>query len=332
MLIFLYGPDTWRSQQKLSEFKQEFTKKKDPQGLSIVIFDNQNLNLNNLRNAFLSSGLFTEKRLIIIKNFFSPLTLKISTKTKNFFEEILNILKKTKQQKDNILIFWDEEINEKKLNPEQKKIYQLLKKEPYQEEFKALKKPELKTWIKNQAINKNITIDQLAQEALIEICGANLWSLKNELEKLIALKSGTLEKTINLKDVQKNLLPALEENIWALTDALGQRKKALALKIFSDLSAQNIEIEKILLLLAHQYRTILRIKSYLKNNPNENYNQVSVALSLHPYVCKKGMDQEKKYTLSELKKIYQQLLKIDFLKKTKKINSQILLDLLIIKS
>ncbi len=332
MLIFLYGPDTWRSQQKLSEFKQEFIKKKDHQGISLVTFDNQNFDLVNLRKAFLSPGLFTEKRLIIIKNFFSPAILKISQKTKNFFEEILKILQKTKTEKDNILIFWDEDINEKKLNSEQKKIYQLLKKEPYQEEFKPLKKPQIKTWIKNKATEKNIIIEPLAQEALIEICGPNLWSLKNELEKLLALKSGNSEKTIKLKDVQENLLPALEENIWALTDALGARKKTTALKIISDLLEQNIEIEKIIPLIAHQYRTILRIKSYLESHPQKNSYQISTALSLHPYVCKKGLEQEKKYTLLELKKIYQQLLKIDFLKKNKKIDSQILLDLLIIKS
>ena len=334
MIGFLYGPDTYQSKQRLASLKKEFIRQKDQKGLSVSIIQAPNLTLDELRKAFLSTSLFTQKRLLIIEELLSGRLQKKDLEEKEeLFKEIIRIIKKTRQSKDNSLVFWDEEINEKQLNSSQKRLYQLLKKEKYSEEFKQLKGFELKKWIKKQVSQQNMQIENQALDLLINIYGNNLWFLKNELDKLIAWQlSSEQPKKICFSDAQNLTLPKIEQDIWRLIDALGQRNKIQALKILSDQFKQGADISKIISLLAHQYRTILRIKSYLKTHRVLNQYQVAKALSLHPFVCQKGLAQEKNYTLGELKKTYQQLLKIDLLRKTRRIDSEALLDLLIVRS
>lgn len=331
MIIFLHGTDTYRSKQKLNDLKEGFIKRKDEKGLNVSVIEADSLTLDELRKSFLSSGLFSEKRLLIIKNILSEKPAKKDGKEK-LFEEIIKMLKKSRKDKDNILVFWDREINEKQLNSGQKTLYQLLKKEKYAEEFKTLRLPEIKKWVRKQISQQGFQIQDQASELLINAFGNDLWLLKNELEKLTAWKTSEEKKEITLSDVQKIILPKFEQDIWQLVDCLGQKNKARALKILSDQFKQNVDVSQIISLLAHQYRTIFRIKSCLEIRPVNNHYQLSKILGLHPFVCQKGLVQEKNYSLRELKKTYQQLLKIDLLRKTRKIDSEALLDLLIVKS
>ncbi|MDD5172563.1 MAG: DNA polymerase III subunit delta [Patescibacteria group bacterium] len=353
MIIFLYGKDAYRSKQRLNVLREEFMRKKDKKGLNVCIFEAHELSLDELRKSFLSAGLFSEKRLMIIKNILLAKTAKKDGESrpvpsplqtggnpperqKILFEEIIKILKKNKKDEDfpaqtkNVIIFWDEEVNEKKLNSFQKKIFILLKKERFCEEFKLLNAVELKKWIKKRVNNQGFKIDEQSLTLLINAFGNNLWLLNNELEKLMAWK--ITKKEIVFSDLQKFVFPGLEQNIWKLVDSLGQKNKALALKILSDQFKQNVDVAQVITLLAHQYRTIIRIKSYLEKNPINNPYQLAKILSLHPFVCQKAVAQEKNYNLNQLKKTYQQLLKIDLWRKTKNIDSETLLDLLIAKS
>ena len=334
MIGFFYGSDTYSSKQKLMGLKKEFIRRKDQKCLNVSTVEGLNLTLDELMKTFLSPGLFSQKRSLIINGILSQsFSKKILEEKEELFKEILKIIKKTRKNQDNSLIFWDEEIKEKQLSLFQKEIYKLLKREKYAEEFKLLTGVALKNWIKKQVAQENILIENQVIELLIKTSGDNLWLLKNELDKLISwqLLSKKSQK-ICLSDVQNITPPEVERNIWRLIDALGDKNKLKALKILSDQFKNEVETSKIITLLVHQYRTILRIKSYLQTHSGINQYQVAKTLSLHPFVCKKGLIQEKNYTLKELKKIYQQLLKIDFLRKTRKINSEMLLDLLIIKS
>lgn len=323
MIIFLYGPDTYRSRKKLSALKQKFISSKDKKGISVAELNAREINVDLLRKAILSSGLFSEKRLIIIKGILQSV---VSPKEKELLntlaQEAHEILKNTG---GNILIFFDKEFKQNNLTPWQKKIYTALKKTKYAQEFKHLKRSQLMAWIKKYVTKHDLNIEPSAIKLLVDICGNNLWNLQNELDKLIAYSKSLIQK----KDVHELIISKTEQNIWNLIDAIGQKNKSYAIHLLSDQINNGTSIDYIIAMLAHQYRIIIRIKSYLEKNNSANSYKMSSELSLHPFVCKKGLMQEKNYALKELKKIYHQLLKIDFLRKTKRINSEALLDLLI---
>lgn len=329
MIIFLHGADTYRSRQKLFALKQKFINQQNKNELSISVVDAANLNIDELRKTMLSSSLFSEKRLIIIEKLLTGINKKDQEQTKALIQEAINILKKT--NKNNILIFWEEKIQEKELNTEQKKLYQLLKKQKYAQGFKPLPLHQLNIWIKKQVEKNAMKIEDKAVDFLIDIHGNNLYVIKNELDKLIAAQPST-NSIISLENLKNIILSKPEQSIWQLIDAIGQKNKKNALKFLSDQIKTGTNIDYLISMLAYQYRIIFRIKSYVQDNKIFSPYQLAKKLYLHPFVCKKGLQQEKNYTMEELKKIYRRLLDIDLLRKTRPINAEILLDLLILKN
>lgn len=326
MIIFLYGADTYRSKEKLSALKQKFKSLKDGQGINIASLDAGDINVDILRKTVLSGGLFSQKRLTIITGLLQAFPLRKKEQFDNLCKEALTIIKNLK---DNILIFFDEEIKQKDLTAAQKQLYNALEKTKYAQEFTRLGSSQAREWIEKYIEKNNMNVEAQAINLLVNIYGNNLWSLKNELDKIIAARKHA--SIVRAKDVQTLALSKAEQDIWKLIDAIGQKKKSLAIKLLSYQIKNGVSIDYLIAMLSHQYRTIIRIKSYIQKNGAANSYAMARALSLHPFVCKNGLDQEKNYTLEELKKIYHQLLKIDFLRKTKRINSEALLDILIIK-
>ena len=316
MIIFLYGSDTYQSKQALNKIREKFIKENDS---DITYLEANNLDINKLRNAYLSPNLFSKKRLIIIENLFSN---KIKLQ-KTLIEKISNFIKNYKDRK-NILVFWNKEIDEKKLTKDKNTLYKILKKEKYSTCFKLLKTYQTKQWIKNQIKILGFNLENSAIEFIIRNFGNDLWSINNELNKIYAYSKD--KKNITLLDVKKLTKINLNDNIWNLVDSLGQKNKKLALKLLSDQIKEGISIDWIISMLARQLRIIAKIKLSSENNRSAKN------LGLHPFVYQKALFQEKKYTLDELKKIYHRLTKVDFLRKTKKISPEVLLDLLIITS
>jgi len=221
MIALFYGEDTYRSLQELKKLKQEFVRKKDEKGFSIFNFEAKDLTLDELRKSVLSQGLFSEKRLIIIKNIFSKKNLD-----KNITEEIVKFLKRG-DTGTNPIIFWDEKIEEKNLKKEEKKLFQSLKKQKFSKEFKPLNASSFKEWLREQIKKEGFEIDISSLNTLF-VFSNNLWFLKNELDKLIAFKKEQKNNVITKQDIQTIFTPQLEENVWKLIDALGQKNKTRA--------------------------------------------------------------------------------------------------------
>ncbi|MCH7759175.1 DNA polymerase III subunit delta [Patescibacteria group bacterium] len=339
MIIFLYGPDSYRSRQKLLDLKKKFVHQQDKQALSVSIINGHDLTIDGLRKSLLSHSLFSQKRLIIIEEILKEkINKQKQSQLEAVIKEIIKILKNKIQEKNsptdktsNIFIFWEPEIKLKELTQIQLKLYQLLIKTKYVQEFKPLTQIQLKNWVEKEVEKNGAKIENQAIKLLTEIYDSNLFAIKNELDKLVARQNDG-RSIISVQDLKNIIFNKTEQNIWQLIDAIGQKNKKLAISLLSDQLKNGAKIDYLISMLAHQYRTIFRIKSYLKNHSVVSHYQVAKVLSLHPFVCQKGIRQEKNYNLEELKKIYHQLLEIDFIRKTRPINPEILLDLLIIKN
>jgi len=76
-----------------------------------------------------------------------------------------------------------------------------------------------------------------------------------------------------------------------------------------------------------QFRNLLIIKSLIEEGrPYYSFNKLS---GIHPFVIKKGMVLAQKFTIGELKKIYQKIFKVDFDIKRGRVEPIIAIDLLI---
>lgn len=327
MIIFLYGADTYRSAKQLLLLKDKFISERSQSDLNILTLPAFKLKIEELRRAILSGGLFSEKRMVVVEKLLNKESVTFGDK---LIPEIINIIEKIKEDKENILIFKDEEIDEKDLSDVQNKLFIILKKEKFYPEFKRLSKGKVKIWVEKIIKENNLIIEEKALDYLIETSGNNLWIIGNELDKLIAHPQ---QDQILLDDIKDLVKPTPEQNIWNLIDAFGSKNKIIASQLLLEQTEAGITTDYLISMLNYQYKIIIRVKAYLMGKSGQNISpqQIAKDLSLHPYVCQKALSQQENYKMEELKKIYQELLEIDILKKTRQIDAEVLLNLLIIK-
>lgn len=322
MIIFLYGPDTYRIQQKIKQLKNRFIREKDKSGLGITILDGRGLDLDTLRSRLYASGFFSDKRMIIIKNMLADADQEI-------LQEAIDYLKKSRKDKDNIIVFVEDKIpaaKKENKNKFQKELLNLLKKADYKQEFFLLSGARLNQWIKKEIARQGGKITGPALNILAAVVGPDLWRLSSEINKLIAYCASQpiIPETVNLLVKVK-----LDENIFHLIDALGTKNKKNALRLLKEQLAAGNHLSRIFGMIVSQFRVLLQVKEALSAG---QVNQWSLAkeLGVHPYVVKKSLVQVGRFTEDELKNIYQKLLAVDVKIKTTQINPEVLLDLLIV--
>lgn len=305
MIIFLYGPDTFRSRRKLDELKEKFIREIDASSRSLSLVDGQAATLKELAEKIGSGSLFAKKRMIVIERLFQ-------NKKDSVYKELAEYLKKTnnrKKDQDNILIFWDEEMVSPKA--EAKKLFSFLLKQDYVQEFAKLDTTKTLSFLKKEAEQYGKTWGPGAASLLISLTGGDLWSLSRETKKLAFSATG---KTISQDNVKELTSGAFGEDIFALTDAISAKNRTLASRLLEEQYAAGLEPEYILAMLTRQFKILLQIKTATDSGLNPS--AIPTKLKLHPFVVKKGALAAKNFTLEILKSYLNRLIKLDGQNKT----------------
>jgi DNA polymerase-3 subunit delta len=298
MIIFLYGPDSFRTKEKVKFLKNRFVREVDKSGLNLVELSADKISINDLNKAIATQSFLSNKRMVIIKN--------VLSQKKNFQTELLELLKKGdyRESKDgNILIFIDEEIDKRMA------LFKYLSGSKYKEEFEILSGRELENWIVNMVTTRGGTINPTNASLLASKSDGNLWALANEIDKLIASVQGA---EIGQANIEESYLFKLDENIFALTDAIGGKNKVQSLKLMTEQLENGIDPIYLLTMITRQFRIIIQLKGIMEKGEKINYNMVAKELGLHPFVVQKTWSMAEKYTMDELKKIYEKLFIVDW--------------------
>ncbi len=328
MIIFLYGLDTFRSRRKLKELKEKFINEVDKSALNIQILDGQKLEKAEFENAISTSPFLAKKRLVLIENLISK------NKGQKIQKEILETL--NKNNLDNvIIIFWEGEVSQEKSRSKVSKkrsglLFNKLKQEKYAQEFNLLEPAGCIRFIQQEINFRGAKITPQALKLLSNLVGNDLWQMNSEINKLISLFR---DKIIDDQGVKNTVKTKIDENIFKLTDALGQKDKKMALKLISDQLKNGTTPTELLSKMVWQFKNLLLIKEFAeKNGYGYSPSNMNYQLGIHPFVIKKTMAQTKNYNLDDLKKTYAELLQIDYKIKTSQIEPEVLFDLLVIKS
>jgi len=179
----------------------------------------------------------------------------------------------------------------------------------------TLTAPDAKTlpgWLQARARTRQIAIEGNAVTLLCDFAGANLRQLDNELEKLALYADG---RPITVQDVRTMVADVSEELIWSLTDALGQRQGANAMRALRELRRGDQSPIYLVTMIARQYRMLIEIKSLLAAGQN-NPDAIAKQLGYGAYPVKKAMQLVSQYTYAELEDALDRLLEVDMAMKT----------------
>ena len=133
----------------------------------------------------------------------------------------------------------------------------------------------------------------------IEYCGNDNEKILNELEKLKCYKYD--EKVITYDDIDLIVLKSFNDNVFSLIDAIMNKNRKKAIKLYQELLKNGEDSNKILALLADQFRMIYNGKILLKEYHN-NYKEVASILELHPYRLQKSIESSYNYSLKDVLK------------------------------
>lgn len=203
MIIYLYGLDSYRRQNKLKEIIGDYKKKHSAFALERFALSagaSAKEELGKLKDFVKSRSLFADLKLGIIEGY--------RELEDGQLKEFAGLLKENREAKEPILVLLDEKAPNKDFKF-------LLEKPALAQEFESYTGEKLGIFIQMEAKKRGLSLDGESQDLLAQVYSGNTWGAITELDKLELLNEKKITKAI----LEKHLDISLPLNIFS---ALGQ--------------------------------------------------------------------------------------------------------------
>lgn len=285
MLFLIYGEDTYGSQQYLDNIISDFKKS---QSGSVHVFRASENSWEEIARVITGSGLFSTKKLVILKNVLAEKDLR---------ESLDGFLKTAKPDVDVTLIIYQTSAADKRLG-----LVTRLLKESGSKEFPLPNALDVERFITKRAAELGKIIDRPAAALLAEIVGSDLWRARTEIDKL----SHATKDTVTMADVRSGVAGNLNDDIWQFVDAVGQGNKKQSLILLEQQFLAGAEPLYLLSMVIREVRLMLAL-----SNSQASDAELATTLALHPYVVKKIRQRAQNLSVLRLKGMYQALVRLD---------------------
>ncbi|MDU6316034.1 MAG: DNA polymerase III subunit delta, partial [Enterococcus faecalis] len=210
---------------------------------------------------------------------------------------------------------------------ERKKITKALKKNATVVDVNPMDEKAIRQYISQTIESEGYTIRSDAFDLLLQLTDLNLSKIMGELQKLYLYALET--KTITRGAVQELVPKSLEHNVFDLTNEVLSGNSEKAVQLYEDLLLQGEETIKLNAILLNQIRLFLQTKILAKMG----YQQANIAdtLKVHPYRVKLALQQVRRFELSRLERLYDELVENDYRMKTGQMDKELLFQLFILK-
>ena len=173
-------------------------------------------------------------------------------------------------------------------------------------EFKPLPQGEIASWIKRRAERLGVSVEARAIAALAGLVGNHLWTLDSELQKLAVYAGGA---QITEEDVRSQVSLARDPNVFAMVDAAIEGRPRDAATLLQRLLADGEPPQRLLTMIARQYRLLLLTKELLAQRLRGP--EISARLQVQGFVVQRLLKQAPAYTIERLRLAYRKLLEAD---------------------
>jgi DNA polymerase-3 subunit delta len=289
MVILLHGPDVWRRHQRLQQLRSAFHTKFDPDDRATLILDCSQVSMDQVIGKLRGGGLFTARRFVVVQDVW-----KLSAAAQDQLVQALDTI-----DADTIVIIDSE-------TPTQKKnaLWQRLLQADTIEAFPVLDQPQLRSFIQQTVSAAGATIEPAAVQLLIERIGHDTGQLSHQLHALCLYQSPITSATVKLFTDS-----AVVDNIFALTDALGNRHLPRLLTALNQQYAAGATDQYVVLMLARHIATLYKVKT---GDPG--------GFGLHTFVQQKAVSQAARFSVEQLRDLHWRLLALDRAGKTSSID------------
>jgi len=302
-IYLLHGENEFEIAQFLSKLEAKLG---DPglAALNITRLDGRTASWNDFLTAVSAIPFLTERRIV---EYFNPLArLKDPPAQQKFLEQLAKIpsstacvlveyktltdKKEAKKGKYHWLEAWARE-NEGRV---------------FLRHFPLPKGGGMVSWIQERAKELGGGITRQAAEQLAELVGDNPRLADQEITKLLTYVN--YQRPVQVEDVQKLTAYAAQANIFAMTEALGNRDGSTALGLLHHLLEQE-DPSVIFGMVVRQFRLLLLVRDCLDRGVQKE--NIAREIGLQPFIVDRLVGPASRFSMPVLEGVYHYLLDLD---------------------
>jgi DNA polymerase-3 subunit delta len=191
--------------------------------------------------------------------------------------------------------------------------------------FPPLDQAQLRQWVERRVRAAGSSISPQALMVLVRFVGNDLWSMANEVDKLVLFTRG---RRIEEADVTAVVSSAREDSVFSMVDAVLEFRTGAAQSLLQQMFRQGMAPAQLLVMLSRQVRIILQVREMRAQGKSRGDIQVKLGLNSE-FVLRKAWEQADKYSPSRLRELYHRLLETDISIKTGRMDGEIALNVLV---
>jgi DNA polymerase-3 subunit delta len=193
-------------------------------------------------------------------------------------------------------------------------------------EFKRIYDNQLPSMVRDLARDQGVTFTGSALELFCKRVGTNMVETRGELDKLISYLGE--RSLVEVDDVSAVVSDTRVESVFDLTDALGEGRRAEALRLLARLLEDGQAPLMVLAMLTRHFRQLWKAREHVARGTPQN--DLSRLIGISPYFLKGLVRQSGFYGPAEYRSIFERFLATDLSLKTSGGDPRALLEGLVI--
>lgn len=307
-LYLFYGKEKYLVAQTRDKLKEALIPSGDTMNYSC--FEGKKTELPEILELIQTMPFFNDYRLLVLDQ------TELGKKSNDVF---LNVLKEIPET--TILLIIEDEVDKRS------KIYKYINKEGCAVSFETPKEKDLVLWVAQMLKKEQKKMTQKDIQLFLYKTGQDMFTIKNELEKLIAYTKG--REVIGSEDLEALTTAQTTNQIFVMLEAIAKKQRDTVLKLYYDLIELKESPFGILALLVRQCNQLLQTQSLLEAGKSQG--EMAKELKVPPFVAGKLKQQVRLFKREELYTMIKKCAATDEGIKTGKITDRIGVELLLVE-
>ncbi len=234
-------------------------------------------------------------------------------------EALADYLKKPSA--DTVFVFDEAEVDKRG------RMFRAVSKNGYAVEFKKLQEEKLLGWMASVFARRGRRIRTGTARLLIDRVGTDMYTLKNEMEKLCSYTEG--KKTVDEEDIEAIGTVSPGDVLFQMIDAMAEGRKSQTMKLYYQLVENRESPIKILVMIERHFNILSGCADLSDRRADKG--TIASRMGIHPYFVKKYVDMSKKFRTGQLRKIISECLSTEHDIKSGRISDRLGVELMIVK-
>lgn len=303
-----YGSEKYMVFQMRDQLKKALVSPEDTMNYSY--FEGKKADTAEIAELAKTMPFFNDHRLILLDQ------TGLGKKTD---EEFLDQLKECADT--TVMIFIEDDVDKRS------KIYKFLKKEGHVVDFEPVKDQELSRWIASLLKGNGKQMSSPVLRDFLYRCGSDMFTLKNELEKLISYTGDRSE--ITAADLNVLTTAQTTNQIFVMLEAIAKKQREKVLTLYYDLIELKESPFGILALLIRQCNQLIQVKDL--SGLGKNNGAIAKAMKVPLFVVGKLLDQSKLFSMTALYEMVEACARTDEQIKSGRIGDRVGVELLLVE-